>query len=359
MEETMKKKKIAVVCGALSIGGAENMICELICNLDPEKYDLVLYCLGSPQNTYLERKIAQMGIQTVFCSLSGKVTPAKLYRFSRLLSQFHPDVIHTHISGAIYALPYILIHPVKHIHTLHTAPDKEFSRPVRKLLVQLYKSGKSTLVTVSEENRELAQKAYHLRKTEVECINNGVDTDRYYQKKHHDFTFINVGRQDQNKNQKIIIEAFQDLIQDYPEIRLILVGDGNQHENLMTEVSRLHLDQSVHFPGLVSNTEDYLAEADVYIQSSHVEGLPLSVIEAMAASLPVISTRVGGIPDVIQDNGILIEDNCVEELRQAMQKMIDHRELCKAMGSRSKTLSEKYSSKYMAASYGSLYDRKE
>lgn len=352
----MEKKKVAIVCGALTIGGAENMICELVHNLDKNKFDLRLYCLGLPCHTFLEKKVRKSGVKIVFCGISGRVTVKKLYHFTRQISEFKPDVIHTHISGTIYSLPYILTHPVRHIHTLHTAPELEFSKIIRKILAHRYKSGKSILVTVSKENQELAQRAYGLSDKEVKYINNGVEVNKYYRKKHNNFTYINVGRQDVNKNQKIIIDAFYKLFKQYPDIRLILVGDGNQHDNLVERTKTYNLQNYVSFPGLVNNVEDYLAVADVYIQSSHTEGLPLSVIEAMAASLPIISTDVGGMPDIIRDNGILIGDNSIDELQIAMKKILCESVTRKSMEQKSKELAETYSSNSMANLYGCLYD---
>lgn len=353
-------KKIAVVCGALSIGGAENMICELLCNLNREKYEVKLFCTENEQNTFLEKKIREHGIDIEFAGLSGKVTPRKMMSFYHRLKRFHPDVVHTHISGAVYSLPYVITHDVRHIHTLHTAPLAEFSPAIRKVLILQYKIGKSTLVTVSKENCELAKAEYHLTDREVKCINNGIDVDRYSHKEHEHFTFINVGRQDVNKNQKLIVEAFKTVVDRYPESRLILVGDGNQHNRLIDLVVSESLQDKVTLPGMVANGEDYLSMADVYIQSSHREGLPLSVIEAMAAYLPVISTNVGGVPDVVHDNGFLVADDSVDEMVDAMEKLLLDSALCEKMGSKSRTLSEQFSSKNMAQRYERLYfERKE
>ena len=348
------KRRVAIVCGALKIGGAEKMITELVLNLDREKYNVCLFCLGREQSSNLEKQIKKAGIKLVFCNIEGKVTLKKLMAFSKILSKFKPEVIHTHISGAVYSLPYIVSHKVKHIHTLHTKPELEFSKSVSMIMSILYKSKRSKLVTVSKENCVLAKKAFG-QNCDITFVNNGINIERYYKKDHTVFSFINVGRQDSNKNQIMIIDAFSKLFKHYSDIKLYLVGDGNQHDNLVRKVASLDLQKAIVFPGMVDNGEDFLAISDVYIQSSHVEGLPLSVVEAMAAYLPIISTSVGGLTDIIKDNGILIPDNSTEDLYNAMEYLYKNQEKCKTMGVISRNISEDYSSKKMAAFYSDLY----
>lgn len=109
-------------------------------------------------------------------------------------------------------------------------------------------------------------------------------------------------------------------------------------------------------PGEVSNVEDYYAISDVYVQSSHREALPMSILEAMAAGLPIISTDVGGIRDVVKGNGILVEEANDDALYYAMKKIYDSSEkVISEIQKESFLLSESYSSKKMAVSYMNLY----
>lgn len=88
---------------------------------------------------------------------------------------------------------------------------------------------------------------------------------------------------------------------------------------LQQEICKRGLYKVVTMPGNVSNVEDYYALADVYVQASHREALPLTTLEAMAAGLPIISTDVGGMKDIFKDNGILISDNDDTALLCAMK----------------------------------------
>lgn len=351
------KTKIAVVCDGLRIGGAENMVCQLVTHIDREKYEIAVFCIGRERKTFLEDEIRQKRIPLKICGIEGRVTPAKLKRFYNLLREFQPDIIHTHISGAIYSLPYAVLRKKKIIHTLHTSPKAEFKPWFRKIMRHLYCRGMAMLVAVSEENQKLAMEMYRLDDDKVLFINNGVNIEKYYHTSHAEFTYINVGRQDENKNQQLILYAFRKLIDRGIRSKLILVGDGNQHEKLKQLVCELNLTGYVEMPGMVSDCETYLAASDIYVQSSRREGLPLSVVEAMAAKLPVVSTDVGGMKDLVQENGLLVESDSCDALAEAMYSMAMKRDCLEQYAMKSYLMAKEYSSAKMAEKYCMAYER--
>lgn len=118
----------------------------------------------------------------------------------------------------------------------------------------------------------------------------------------------------------------------------------------------MDLDKKVDLPGMINNSKEYYAIADVYIQASHREALPLSVLEAMSAGLPILATNVGGLKDVVIDNGYLFEDN-EEALLNSMQRIITNTDKLKQMGDKSKEIVCEYTSEKMAEKYMEIYDR--
>jgi len=274
------------------------------------------------------------------------------------LNEFKPDVVHTHLSGAIYALPWVIFHNVKMIHTVHTVPKLEFPKIVQKILRFFYVIDKAIMVTVSPENKIIASKHYSLEDNKIKMIYNPVDTAKYYKDTNPkaDFVFINVGRQDVNKNQELIIKAIAELRKETSDIRLFLIGDGNQHEVLKELSKKLAVEDIVTFTKIIGNVHDYLAIADVYIQSSRYEGLPLSILEAMAARLPIISTDVGGIHDIVTNNGILIPSENLNELVIAMRKLRADTILMKKMSDNSYHNVQAFDSKVMSRKYCVQYD---
>lgn len=215
--------------------------------------------------------------------------------------------------------------------------------------------GKTKLVAVSQENAALVQ-AYYGQEQSA-WVNNGIDLSRFRKDAHRYFTLINVARQDDNKNQAALIRCFARLHAQYPETRLLLLGDGVNHEKLKALVAELGISDVVTFTGNVTNTEDYYAHSDLYVQCSLQEAMPLSVLEAMAAGLPIVSTHVGGLADVVKDNGILVpageEDALYEAILSVYRQTPEKRT---AMEQASLRLVQAYSSAGMARAYEKIYD---
>ena len=125
---------------------------------------------------------------------------------------------------------------------------------------------------------------------------------------------------------------------------------------LEQEISKYGLENVVIMPGNVSNVEDYYALADAYVQASHREALPLTTLEAMASSLPIIATDVGGMKDIVKDNGILIPDNDDNALLCAMKKLLECEDSeVELLEKSSRKIVQDYSSNEMAMKYGEIY----
>lgn len=149
-----------------------------------------------------------------------------------------------------------------------------------------------------------------------------------------------VGRVEPVKGLAVLLDAWSGIS---PEAaRLTIAGDGTQRSQLMQIVRERDLTASIAFPGEIHNVGELLATADIYVQPSFQEGLPNSVLEAMAAGLPVVATRISGNEDVVADgeNGLLVPSGDPEALRAALQRLIADPVLAARMGKRSRTVIE-------------------
>lgn len=352
------KKKIAIITGSLLTGGAEAMVAQLATHINRSKYEVKVICIYKSVDSPIEQLLAENNIETVFLNKGDNKDYRIFFKVFKVLNVYKPDVVHSHLSGAIYSYPWFLFHKTRLLHTLHTVPEKEFSKFIQKFLKFYYKIGKAKLVTVSPVNHLSASQYYGLSEKKVGMIFNPVNLNKYYKNSipKKDFTFINVGRQDGNKNQKLIISAMSEILKENDNIKLILVGDGDKNQDLRKLSRELDIESQIIFTGITKDVETYLAMSDVYIQSSRYEGLPLSILEAMAAGLPIISTKVGGISDIVTNNGILIPDNNITELTRAMKKLIENRNLRETMSENSIKNVKKYDSSIMADKYCELYE---
>jgi glycosyltransferase involved in cell wall biosynthesis len=140
----------------------------------------------------------------------------------------------------------------------------------------------------------------------------------------------NVGALDHSKGQDAIIEAARALRESRPELHFVLVGEGRDGERFRRAAAGL---DNVEFTGFVENVGDYLAAFDLFVFPSLQEGLGSTLLDAMAFGLPIIASRVGGIPELVQDrvNGLLIAPGRSDELVAALERLLDAPELMSSM----------------------------
>lgn len=347
--------RIAIILEDFSIGGAQRVVSELIQNLNQNELKLLVLCLKKKNATTLAEDTEKVA-EIKYLGIAGKNLIKNYKKVSAELKKFNPDIVHAHLVGQLYSVPWGLFHKIPVVITAHTKPEKAFIKKIEWLIRYGIKSRLIWIVAVSNENLLLVKKYFDGSDQQCFCIDNGINIRNFYKTGHCLFTYINVARQDENKNQIAIIHAFQKIFNQNSNAHLILVGDGPCHEMLVSEAKRIGLNNAIDFPGAVGNVEDFYAVSDIYVQASHREAMPMSVLEALATGLPIISTDVGGLNDVVKENGFLIPDDDIEALYEAMNKVINMSKTeFEKMSNISKEMSNAFSSEKMAQKYTELY----
>lgn len=354
------KKKVAIILSSFGFGGAERMVSRLVSHLNLEEVQAEVICVyGEPKHNQMEQVILDHGVHICYIRKGLGFSVKALWRVYKELQRFSPDVIHTHLSGAIYSSPWIMLHSVNMLHTVHNMPAREFGKSKRMVMRLLYRTGKAIPVAISDEIRRLMGETY--KKTPpVELVYNPVDVERYssvVKKPHDGFTVINVGRLEPQKNHKMLVDAFEIAIQKLPFSNLLIVGDGPLRDVVQNYIISKGLKERITLVGRVENVEDYLAGADVFVLSSDYEGLPLSILEAMAAGLPIVSTDVGGVKDIVTNNGILTKKGDAAELAQAIVHLGLSKELKEQLGTNSAENVKRFDSDAIASEYITLYKK--
>lgn len=158
-----------------------------------------------------------------------------------------------------------------------------------------------------------------------------------------------------------LIEAFRILLPDYPQLQLVIAGNGPEQGRLHTCIQQAGLADRVEFTGYVRGIEKVrvLKQAGLFVFPTYYgEGCPVSLLEAMAAGLPVITTRAGGISHIVRDqeNGLLLDEVTPETVAMAMRRLLDNRELREAMRSaNTREAWEKYSAPVVTRQFENLY----
>lgn len=149
-------------------------------------------------------------------------------------------------------------------------------------------------------------------------------------------TIVAVGRVDANKNHEMLIRAFVDIAEAYPEYKLMIYGEGELKEKLKELVGKLGMQERIYLPGVVSNVPDVIYKASVFVLPSNTEGVPNTLIEAMISGLTVIATDCpcGGPADLIKDgvNGLLTPVENVEKMKDNLQKVLSDPQMADEMG---------------------------
>lgn len=157
-----------------------------------------------------------------------------------------------------------------------------------------------------------------------------------------------------HKGQGTILEAARQLKNSHPNLHFVLVGNGKDDRKFRRTATGLG---NVEFAGFVDNVADYLATFDVFIYPSLREGLGSSLLDAMHFGLPIVASKVGGIPEIVENqiNGLLIPPGSARDLVQAIERIVDDAGLRESMGQENRTKAAQFGAGRMASSYESIY----
>jgi glycosyltransferase involved in cell wall biosynthesis len=200
-----------------------------------------------------------------------------------------------------------------------------------------------------------------LPKSKLAVVENGIALDRYFavpKRPPRDvITFGAVGRMTNVKNHRLLIEAFAAARAKHSNIRLRILGGGSLEVELGRRVQELGLGEDIELCPFRADTSGFLGEIDVFCLSSNSEGLPMTLLEALAAGLPVVSTKVGGVPDVVTktESGWLSSPGDVDGYAAAMEQAIAAPDRT-LRGERARKQMQHYSVDRMAADYQGIYD---
>lgn len=322
--------KLAISIGTLQTGGAEMFIANLLKKLDYNKFKVLLIVLSPKCDTFLEKEINALPVEVIYMNKKEGFKPYVMFRIYRILKKFSPNILHGNIGGLIYFLLYIYLHKnIKCIHTAHTLANLEFGKAKRFFLKDLYIKKRIIPVAISNEVRKSIVQTYEIDENKIFSITNGIDTSKFSFPRSYQFEKIiigHVGRFEDVKNHKVIVEVFQILNEQYNNIGLKLIGDGSLYSEIKDSLSKY---DNVEMIRVSQKVNEELRNIDIFFFPSKYEGMPLSLIEAMASGAVVIASKVGGIADIIVNdvNGYLVEDcNDIDGFVNVFKNLINNKD---------------------------------
>lgn len=360
--------RILQVLPSFAIGGAERCVVQLMCALDRCRFEISAVSLYARQNTELEEILEKHGFPVTFLGKKPGPDLAMFHGVGRIIREFRPHVIHTHLHAFNYVIPAILGGIVQGaVHTVHSVAERERRRLV-KWLPNILFSRAVAPVAIAGEVQASIRRVFGVDSV---LIPNGIPVDMYrsgripraeWRKRAGfnagDVLFVCVGRLDPVKNHKMLIDAFAAACRDVAHAHLLLVGDGELQQQLKQQVEVLHLNGRVHFLGIQNDVPSILGASDIYAFASHHEGSPLSIMEALASGLPIVGTAVGGVPEMVPEGaGILTSPSDSDSLILAMKVVRGDNEQRARMRRAAAQSAARFDLMTMANAYGALYAR--
>jgi len=357
------KKKLVHIISELKRGGAESLLVELAV-LCSDKYDVTVISQYKDKDADMDKTLRENNVNTIYLDKKNGFDIKALLDLKKELEKINPDIIHTHLQAAIYAVPYYITSKNVRVHTIHSVPNMEFPKVHRVIQKFAYKYLNVIPVAISNIIRDEAVTEYSLSKEKIKLIYNGINTKKFSidHKEDSFFRIINVASLSEWKNQIFLLNSFFKAFKDSDDVKLTFVGDGVLRKTLEDRARELGLGSDrVCFAGITSQVEEFLSKSDLFVLSSLYEGIPLTVLEAYSAGLPVVATNVGGIPDIVTDgeNGILVELNNEEKLSSALIKLKNDKKLYEEMSKANKEKAKNFDISVIGNKYIQLYEQGE
>ena len=368
--KNMNKIKVVHIVPMLSPGGAERVAVHIVRGLDRQRYEPVVVSYTGRLECDLDRLLDEAGVEVRYLGKRPGFDYRMYSRIHAALRECRPDVVHTHLHVLRYAMPsMLLLKYTSRLHTVHNLAEREVEPRARWIHRYAFNHG-VVPIAVAEKVALSLERLYRMRRCRV--ISNGIPTDCYGRPQtprrewrakegfeDDDVLFICVARFAPQKNHALLVRAFAQGPASNPHAHLVLVGEGALQYRLEEQAKSLGLARQVHFLGLRTDIPDVLGATDVFVLSSDYEGNPLSVMEAMAAGLPIVSTAAGGVPDLFENGkeGYLVQPGDLKGLSDSMEALLRNREARQSLGMAAAQRARKnYDVSTMVQAYEEVYE---
>ncbi len=328
-----RRLRVAHITLGLEVGGQEKLLVEFARHANREQFDLQFISLSSKGS--LGRQIEEQGWTIHALEEAAGLRPLLVWRIANLLREHRIDVVHTHDDRPlIYGAPAARLARVERVvHTKHYSQVPHITRRQR-LLSNVAGRLVDEYVCVSQQSARLSIES-GVAESRIRVIWNGIDLRRFsFAGPKKDGPAIAVARLSPEKDLATLIAATAIIVRERPDFQLLIAGDGPCREALVGQVRQLGLQQRVTFLGERHDVPDLLAKASMFVLPSLVEGISLTLLEAMATGLPVIATVVGGNPEVVRDSetGLLVPKQQPAAIAGAVLMLVDDHNLCLRLG---------------------------
>jgi glycosyltransferase involved in cell wall biosynthesis len=355
------------VIWSLEVGGAERVVLQQAAGVDRRKFKAIVVCLN--QSGHLAHLLRDEGIPVIALNKRPGFDVSLPFRLAKIMRAHHVDIVHSHLWGAslwarlgrILAGPRIVIiqeHGMGNWRgQLHFLVDRMLAAVTHRVLF------------VSHEVRRTYIERSGTNQRKCTIIPNGIVIDEIKETKEeirdslgwkpHELIILSVGRLSPEKGHIDLVDAFALIGDRLSCAKLIIVGEGSERAKLLERIARVGLQDRIVLAGLQDNVPIWMKAADIYVQPSRREALPLAILEAMASNLPVLATAVGEISEIVEHgvNGFLAPPNNPKELSNVLYSVCTDEESLVELSRRARVIvEERFSLQRMLQSLQRVYN---
>jgi glycosyltransferase involved in cell wall biosynthesis len=348
-------------------GGAERVVADLAGSLQAAgTYNVVF--LPARGEGWLARQLAGSGVAIEPFHLTAPLSPPCAREIAAAFRRHRVEVAHSHeFSMAVYGAWASWLMRLPHVITMHGSRYYA-GRLQRRVALRAAMAQAHQVVAVSHQLADRLSADLFVRRRHIAMVSNGVRHDAAPRApvRHElglgpdDRLLVAIGNLYPVKGHQVLIDALARLRDRHPSVHLAIAGRGDLAGDLTARARELHLAERVHLLGLRPDVAAILAAADVFVQPSLSEGLPLSLLEAMFAGLPVVASDVGEVGAALAggDAGVLVPPGDASALARALDSVLRDSARARDLGERARRrATAEYDVSHMVGRYASIYEQ--
>ncbi len=339
-------KVLHIESGKHLYGGAKQ-VTYLIKGLDKKGVDNILVC---PKDSEIAKKCFN-SCNVIDIPMKGDIDFHMVWRLKKIIMQYKPNIIHIHSRRGADTMGAIA---AKITHTpaiISRRVDNKEPRWLAHIKYNLFEH----IITISCGIRDVLLKE-GVPPNRITCIHSAIDITEYEQKcdkssflkefniSDNAITIGVIAQLIKRKGHELLLNILPSLIDKYPNISVLFFGQGPLKEKLLKSITEKKLDKVVKLTGFIDNLHKWIGCLDIVVHPALYEGLGISLLQASAASVPIVASPFGGIPEVVHDgiNGFLVDPNDSINFQNRIERLIQDKTLRQKMGQNGNILVKKH-----------------
>ncbi|WP_158971646.1 glycosyltransferase [Paraglaciecola sp. L3A3] len=365
------KTKIMHITYDMRIGGTEMVIKNLIDGANKKQFEMSVLCIESPLGPFAQELLSN-GIKIETLKRKPGFDTSLISAIRRTIKANNIDIIHCHqYTPWVYGVIAAALTGTKVIFTEHGRFYPDSSTWKRKLINPILNIFTHQVTAISRATKQALIEYENIPAQDIEIIYNGIapiEFDEYkvniLRKKlnipENHTVLGTVARFDPIKNHSMMLNAFANILTQQPNCTLLIVGDGEERENIEKCIENLNIKNNVILTGYEQKPVHHIALMDLFLLSSLSEGTSMTLLEAMSIGKPCVVTDAGGNPEIIfhNKNGLVTSNDNEAEFSKAIQTLLCSPELLKIQGSTGKEMFYKlFEEKIMNQKFSLIYQK--